>query len=230
MDIIGVLAQTANARAATANQAIQSIVPVEEFWKQVTSLNVVESLTFIAFGSICFLYGWRVFKILVVINFGLIGLVLGMAAADHITGLNNQLAGGLIGMGLLAVLCVPLMKWAVSILGALAGGVIAAGVWYAFGLEEQYMWAGALIGIVTGGMASFVIFKVAVMLFTSLWGSTLVVSGLLALFYIHQNTTKEVEELVLQNKLFLPFVIFAPTIVGVFIQNQMVKDAKDWSL
>jgi hypothetical protein len=230
MEIFGILAQTAHTAATTANQTVHSLVPVDQFWEQIKSLNVVESLTVISFGLICFLYGWRVFKLLVVIGFGLIGLVLGMAAADRIIGLNNELIGGLIGMALLAILSVPLMKWAVSILGAFAGAVIAAGIWYACGLQENYLWAGALIGIVTGGMASFVIFKVAVMLFTSLWGSTLIASGLLALLYINKFTTKETENLVLNHKWFIPFVIFAPTLIGLIVQNKMVKEAKDWNM
>ncbi len=228
MDVFNILAQTANNTHRQISQA-GSIVPIDRFWEQITSLNVVESLTFIAFGSVCLLYGWRVFKMLVVINFGLIGLVLGMSISDRIVGL-NQLAGGIIGMGILGVLSVPLMKWAVNILGAFAGGVIASGIWYAFGLNEQYLWAGAMTGIVAGGMLSFVIFKVAVMLFTSLWGSTLIVSGSLALLYIHQSTSEQIESLFFANKWFIPAIIILPTILGLFVQNQMVKDSKDWSI
>ena len=110
-----ILAQAARASSEAAEQAV---VPIDWFWQQIVSLDLIEALTFISFGSVCLLYGWRVFKILVVINFGLIGLLLGMTITRHIVGLNNQLAGGLIGMGVLAVLSVPLMKWAVSILGA----------------------------------------------------------------------------------------------------------------
>ena len=185
MDFFNFLAQSQvtnvpdRTAAAAAAPAEEAFVPIDAFWEQITGLNMVEALTFLSFGSICLFYGWRVFKILVVINFGLLGLVLGMTIIDRINGLNNQLAGGLIGMGLLAVLSVPLMRWAVCILGAVAGGILTAGIWYAAGFTEQYIWAGALVGIVAGGMMSFIIFKVAVMLFTSLWGSGLMVVGAL---------------------------------------------------
>jgi len=232
MDFFNVLAQSAVTnvpdRGVEAEVAEEAFVPIDAFWEQITSLGFVEALTFLSFGSICLFYGWRVFKILVVINFGLLGLVLGMAIIERINGLNNQLAGGLIGMGLLAVLSVPLMRWAVCILGAVAGGIIAAGIWYAFSLPESYIWAGALTGIVAGGMISFIIFKVAIMLFTSLWGSGLIVVGSLALLYHYTNI--QVEEMVKNQNWFLPTALIVPTAAGILLQNQFVKKSKDWNI
>jgi len=228
MDCLNILAQTTTRTAPAAAEG--GIVPIQAFWEQITSLNMVEALTFLSFGTICLFYGWRVFKILVVINFGLAGLVLGMTIIERINGLNNQLAGGLICMGLLAVLSVPLMRWAISILGAVAGGIITSALWYACGLTEQYIWAGALVGLVAGGMISFIIFKAAVMLFTSLWGSGLVVIGSLALLYLYERTTGQVEYLVFNHKWFLPTALIVPTAIGVILQNQFVKKSKDWNI
>jgi hypothetical protein len=222
-----ILASTA---ANTATTAEEAIVPIDMFWNQITSLSWLEALTFVSFGTVCLFYGWRVFKILVVINFGLLGLVMGMSITDRIVGLNNQLAGGLVGMGVLAVLSVPLMRWSVSILGAVAGGIITSGVWYACYLPEQYIWAGSLTGFVAGGMISFIIFKAAVMLFTSLWGSGLTVIGLLALLYLYPRTSLQVHELVLTQNWFLPAAVIIPTIIGVAMQNKFVKDSKDWHI
>ncbi|KPK41966.1 MAG: hypothetical protein AMJ65_08365, partial [Phycisphaerae bacterium SG8_4] len=148
MDCLTILAQATN--NANAEAAEQAVVPIARFWHQIDSLGMLEAVTFISFGVVCLFYGWRVFKILVVINFGLLGLVMGMAMVEKIEGLNNQLMGGLVGMGVLAVLSVPLMRWAVSILGAAAGGILTGGIWYACGLPEQYIWAGGLIGVVAG--------------------------------------------------------------------------------
>ncbi len=220
----GILAQ------AGAGSAGQSIVPVDLIWKQITSLGLVEALTFLSFGSVCLLYGWRVFKILVVICFGLIGLVIGMSVTDSIVHLNNQLAGGLIGMGILAVLSVPLMKWGVSLLGALAGAILAAAIWYACNLPEQFIWAGALTGFVAGGMISFIIFKVAIMLFTSLGGSILMASGAMAMLYLYSKTAPQIQDIVFNKKWFLSVVIVVPTIIGVILQNKFCKDSKDWEI
>ena len=55
----------------------ESLVPLDVMWSHVRTLGIVEALTFISFGSVCLFYGWRVFKILVTICFGLLGLFLG---------------------------------------------------------------------------------------------------------------------------------------------------------
>jgi len=138
--------------------------------------------------------------------------------------------GGLIGMGVLAVLSVPLMRWAVCILGATAGAILTSGIWYACGLTERYIWAGGLIGLVAGGMISFIVFRVAVILFASLWGSGLMVIGCLALLYLYPATSVQVETLVFAQKWFLPVALTVPTLVGIIVQHKFVKGSKDWNL
>ena len=228
MDCVAILAQAVG--TASAQAAEEAVVPIESFWAYITSLNLVEAITFMSFGVVCLFYGWRVFKILVVISFALLGLFLGISVTDKIVGLNSQLWGGLVGMVLLAVLSVPLMKWAVCLLGAVAGGVLSSGIWYACGLTERYILAGALIGMVAGGMISFIIFKVAVILFSSLGGSCLIVVGFLALLYLYPQTSERVEEIIFTKKWFLPTILMAPTLIGVVLQNKFVKDSKDWDM
>jgi len=223
-----ILAETVETASRTSQATEEAIVPINLIWEHITSLNLLEALMFISFGTVCLFYGWRVFKILVIISFALLGLGLGMIVSDKINGGNNQLWGGLIGLGVMGVLSVPLMRWSVSILGALAGGVLTSGVWYACGLND--IWAGALIGIIAGGMISFIIFKIAVMLFSSVGGSGLIVTGLLALLYIYPQTTEQVEELVFTHKWFLPVALLIPTAVGIILQNKFVKSSRNWNV
>ena len=224
MDYFTILAQTATETSGEA------VVPIDVFWKQITSMSLLEALTFISFGVVCLFYGWRIFKVLVVINFALLGMMMGMAITEKIVGLNNQFVGGIVGMITLAVLSVPLMRWAVCLLGAVAGGILTSGIWYACGLTERYIWAGGLIGVIAGGMISFIVFKAAVILFSSLWGSGLVVIGSLALLYLYPKTSVKVEELVFSLKWFLPTLITAPTAIGFVLQHKFLKSSKDWDL
>ncbi|MHC4658909.1 MAG: hypothetical protein ACYS83_06995 [Planctomycetota bacterium] len=226
MDCFTILAQTAE----TSERAEEAIVPMDVIWEYVISLNFLEALTFISFGAVCLLYGWRVFKILVVICFGLLGLALGITIGGRVNGDDSQIWGGLIGLGLMAGVSLPLMRWAVSILGAVAGGLLTSGIWYACGLTEKYIWAGALIGIIAGGMISFIIFKVAVMLFASIGGSALIVAGVLALLYLYPETTEQVKDLVFNNNWFLPVALMVPTAVGLIVQNKFIKGSKDWEV
>jgi len=228
MYCLTILAQAA--RTAEAGATDRAVVPVDLIWEYITSLNILEAVTFISFGAVCLMYGWRVFKVLVVICFGLLGLALGIIVGDKIQGDKSQVWGGFVGLGLMAGAAVPLMRWAVSVLGAIAGGIMTSGIWYASGFNEQYIWAGALVGIVAGGMISFIVFKVAVMLFSSLGGSALIVIGILALLYIYPQTQTKVELIVFTNTWFLPLALLLPTAVGLIVQNKFIKGSKEWSV
>ena len=219
------------AQAALESEAVAGdVVHIDIIWQQIISLGLIEALTFISFGTVCLLYGWRVFKVLVVICFALIGLFGGAMAADKISGHNHQILGAVVGLIVLAAVAIPLMKWSVSLLGAIAGGIITSGIWYACKLPEQYIWAGGLIGFVAGGMVTFIGFKIAVMLFSSLGGSTLVATGLLALIYLYPDTSDKINDMVHDEKWFLPMMIIVPTLIGMFFQNKFIKRSPEWSM
>ena len=212
---------------ATEETQAEGLVPIDFIWEQIIALNLVEALTFICFGVVCLLYGWRIFKILATISFALFGLFAGIQLDKLLIG-GNQIWLGIIFMAIFAFLSVPLIRWAVCILGAIAGGILTGGIWFACNLPEQYIWAGALIGVIAGGMISFIIFGIAVMLFSSLGGSALMLVGILALLYIYPQTTEQVEELVLTKSWFLPAALLVPTAAGIFLQSKFAKGAKDW--
>jgi len=229
MDCVTILAQAVESTGREA--AEEAIVPIVLIWEYVTSLNLLEALTFMSFGAVCLFYGWRIFKMLVVISFALLGLIMGITISDKISGESARLLGGLIGLGVMAALSVPLIRWAVCILGAVAGGILTSGIWYACGLSEGYILAGALIGIVAGGMISFIIFKVAIMLFSSVGGSALMVVGTLAtMCNKHVGCKGLVEDLVLNHNWFLPVALIVPAVVGVILQNKFIKGSRDWSV
>ena len=227
MDPLIMLAQTAEAAEAIA---VEGTVPIDAIWNQVISLGLLEALTFISFGAVCLMYGWRLFKVLVVIAFGLVGMFAGAKAAAQISGENHQILGGVVGMVLVAAVALPLMRWAVSILGALAGGIVTAGLWYAFELPEAYIWAGGLIGLIAGGMIAFIALKWAVILFSCLGGSALLVIGMLALLYLWEETQAQVQELVFEQNWFLPIALIVPTAMGFILQHKFIKKSHEWSL
>ncbi|MHC4159046.1 MAG: hypothetical protein ACYSSO_08200 [Planctomycetota bacterium] len=230
MDCITILAQAVETASERPEVIEETIIPIDLIWEQITSLGLLEALTFVSFGAIWLFYGWRIFKMLVIICFGLLGLFLGVIVSDKVSGDANPVIGGLIGLVALAALSVPLVRWAVCILGALAGCLITSGIWCACGLTEEYIWAGALIGIIAGGMISFIVFKAAVMLFSSLGGSALVTTGVLALLYLFPQTTDKVQELVFTQQWFLPVALLVPTVVGIIIQNKFIKKSKEWKV
>jgi hypothetical protein len=221
--------------AETTRSAHQQIMSMDMFWEQVTKLGWLQALIAVSFGAVYLIYGWRIFKVLAVVSFGMVGLFLGMQLGQKIgSEPSSVMWGGIIGLIIMAVLSIPLMHWAVSLLGAAAGGVITSCIWYALGLPHQYILAGAVIGIVAGGMISFIVFKISVMLFTSLGGAILIITGLLALANLYEQHQVEnanfVYSLVYQYNWFMPAILIFTTFVGMVIQNRLVKGASDWKL
>jgi hypothetical protein len=72
------------------------------------------------------------------------------------------------------------------------------------------------------------------MLFTSLGGAILIITGLLALANLYEQHQVEnanfVYSLVYQYNWFMPAILIFTTFVGMVIQNRLVKGASDWKL
>lgn len=224
MNFMSILAQA----ETTVIEDVQ-VVPIDAIWNEICCLTWLQAVIAVSFGIVYLLYGWRIFRILVVICFGLFGMYLGIKFGEK-TG--SEIWGGVLGLAIFAGVSVPLMKWCVSILGAAAGGLLTGGLWYAFGLPQVYLWAGAAVGVVAGGMMSFIVLKASVMLFTSLNGSLITVVGMLRLLDLYE-ATKEVPTQWIHNSVynydwFLPVVLIVPTIIGMFAQNRFIKRAHKW--
>lgn len=209
------------------------LVPVDFFWNQITSLTWLQALIAISFGAIYLFYGWRIFRLIAFIMFALIGLGAGMYIGRQI---DQPLWGAVVGLVILAIISIPLIKYSVAVLGGAAGAVIGGAIWYAIAtLPENQIWAGMLTGAVAGFLLSFIIFKLVVMLFTSLAGTVICAIGVLALLHLYETNVlsppdNNIEVLVLHRKWFLPAVIIIPTIIGMFIQNRFIKKSDKWEL
>lgn len=201
-------------------------------WSQITGLDWIIALLIISVGIVYLLYGWRIFRVLVVISFGFMGMFLGMLVSDKLWPVNQDamLWSGLVGTVVFAFFAVPLMKWCVSMLGAIAGGVIGAGVWLALGLSEAYMPAGFIAGCIAGGLISFIMLKVSVMLFTSLAGSIITVTGMLSLLYQYEPLSTKVNNYYYGNDWFLSLVVIVPTLIGMILQNNFIKNSPQWDI
>ena len=228
--------QFLQAAAETASQSgggqVQ-IVPLDFIWEQITSLTWLQAVIGISFGMVYLLYGWRIFRIMVVICFAFAGMYVGMLAGQRFGGNGSQLWGGVIGVCAATAVSMSLIKWGVSVLGAAAGGIVTGGLWYAFGLPEQYIWAGAVIGIVAGGLMSFILLKISVMLFTSLGGSVILGISFLALLYQYQTKvmippSENIHEMMFGKTWFLPLIIIVPTMIGMVVQNKLITKSSEW--
>jgi hypothetical protein len=202
-------------------------LPMEDIWQFITQINWLQAAGLIAFGAIYLIYGWRIFKALVVINFGMIGLGAGILIGRN---LGSQLWGGIMGTAILASISWPFMRYSVAVLGAGAGAVLGSALWRTFSLPEPLIWCGALFGLIAGGTIAFSSFKTSIMTFTSLQGSALVVMGILALLNGYPNMSERLTSAVFNHVFLLPVLLIVPTAAGIFFQQKLLKGEGEWAM
>jgi hypothetical protein len=235
MDLISLLA-TVSEQAPAASPLLDVGEAKLSLYELISDLHWLYAMLLLSVGVVYMLYGWRIFRALVVISFGFMGMFLGMLSADKLSTNDHALMwGGIIGMALFASIAVPLMKWCVSILGAMAGGILTSGIWIALDLSDTYLPAGFIVGFIAGGLISFIMLKVSVMLFTSLGGSLITVTGLLALLNqydvrVSDPMTFYTYNLILTHSWFLPLAVVIPTIGGMLLQNKLIKLSPNWEI
>ncbi len=240
MDLLFILAQTSKATAPAQIETAQQVdysaryvlQTLDQVWNQATSLTPLQAIIAVSFGVIPLMYGWRIYKVLTVIGFGLLGLYFGMLIGEQF---DKVLLGGVIGAGLLTVISLPLIRWSVCVLGAVAGGLLTASVWQAVHLPEQFVWAGALVGLIAGGMISFVVFKLAVMLFTSFAGASLITIGSFGLIYRYETfvadpPTMNLNHIYYGYSWFLPLLLIGWTFIGIMLQLRFLKRSKEYTV
>jgi hypothetical protein len=195
-----------------------------EYVQSLLNLDPLHAVLLLAAGIVYMVYGWKVFKVLVVVNAAILGCAVGAMLGDMAKTPNLPVITAAAGGLLLAVLAWPLMKVAVAVMGALFGYLIGDTLWFYIAQAinrpglEQYAWAGGLIGLVTLGMLAFVILQITVMLFTSYQGALMSVSGVLALLLRHQSFKIDLTNRLINDLHLLPLIIAVPSVIGFTLQ------------
>lgn len=197
-----------------------------EFVEGLHGLEAVPAVALLVLGAISLVVGWKVFKLLVVANAAYLGGQAGAYLGNMIqhNGEGMWLFGMVAGGLLLAALAWPLMRYAVSVMGGLAGSFLGYGVWQTIAdmtgraTFSQHAWAGALIGLITLGLLAFVIFKLVVMIFTAFEGAVLTVCGGVALLLKYEPIGASLRETLTENPLVLPMLVIIPAVIGFALQ------------
>jgi len=105
--------------------------------------------------------------------------------------------------------------------------VVGVGVWRSVGLDAEMAWAGAAIGLISFGLASFILIRGSLIMYTSIQGSMMFIIGLLGLIMKYQDVTPKVTHNMLTQPLILPVAVLVPTILGLVLQQLHSPPAKE---
>lgn len=204
-----------------------------EYVDSLMSMDMALALVLLVCGLVYMLQGWKVFKMLVIVNAAILGGFLGSELGKHLQFEHGPIFGAVAGALLFSVLAWPLMKGAVSLMGGLAGSFVGYGMWsYAAKVAGRpgmadYTWVGALMGFIALGLLGFIIFKTIIILFTSLQGSLMTISGLVAVACRVGAIRETLYPPLRSNAHMLLLLIALPAIIAlVFQYSGFTKQAK----
>lgn len=167
-------------------------------------------------GIVYLLFGYQIFKAVVLINAAVVGAYIGAYLGQEG---DAATIGGVICAVAAAAIAWPTMKYAVAIMGGLFGALLGASIWRGVNLDPNLIWAGALMGLAGFGMVSFIVFRGSVMMYTSLQGAFMMVFGILGLIYQYSDGAKQVSEHLKIQPVLLPAAIFIPALLGLIFQQ-----------
>ncbi|MFP4054739.1 MAG: hypothetical protein ACLFV7_12830 [Phycisphaerae bacterium] len=221
------LAQTATTVQSGGETFLPRLeVPTQaEYIQYLDTVGFLTGAVLLACGLVYLLQGWKTVKVLIVINAAAIGAFAGVYIGEHLQGDNAPLYCGIAGAVLLGAMALPTFKYALSVMGGLGGSVLGYMIWrYAAdavgrpGMLE-HAWAGALIGLILLGLLAFALFQLAVVVFTSVQGSVMVVTGLLGLLMKHAALRDALRDSLKANVHLIPLLILVPAAIGFIVQE-----------
>lgn len=192
--------------------------------KHLSTFGVGWSITMLAGGLLLLVFGWQVFRALVIANAAFFGGLAGAHLAARFVGPNTALAGMLVGGLMLTVMVLPALRYTIAVVGGLAGSFAG---YYSWPHIIKYMsrpdlagsgWIGALIGLAVLGMLAFVTFRAVVMVITAIEGAMLVICGVLAIGLHVPSMSKGLRTMMTDDPWVLGVLITIFSVVGFALQ------------
>ncbi|MCR9218494.1 MAG: hypothetical protein NXI14_15000 [bacterium] len=187
----------------------------EKLAQALTELNIVWAVIFMVLGAICVFNGYRWHKLVIVLLAGLGGVWAGVEYGDSI-GAQTIVATSL---GLLtAMLAWPLLRYAASLFGGLAGAFAGANVWTAIGQPPEQHYVGAIVGLIIVGMLAFLAFRGVVVILTTVGGSTLLCLGAISAMIEVEAWRTAVIDGMTKHPTVVPFIVGSVAMIGAVLQ------------
>lgn len=188
----------------------------EELLDTLQQLHIVWAGIFICVGLLSVLNGYRWYRWIVMIVAFLAGMGLGKLFMGSME--VNLIVVACVG-ALAAVVAWPMMKYAVTACGGLAGAFIGANVWTAADLPAETHYAGALIGLIAAGMLSFILYRVVIVMMTCVTGALAVAIGVITILMHIESLAAVLRQDFVANPLIIPMVVLVTAVFGFVIQQ-----------
>ncbi len=190
-----------------------------EWIRQLSELDPAMGFILAVAGLIYVLVGWRVFRVLIIINCAALGASIG-------AGLGGMLGESVLVRVLLAAVgamvlgasAVRLMKAGVVLCAGVIGGVVGVIVTGVFSPEPTVRLIGGLLGLAGAASLAFVIFDHLVIAVISFQGALMTVAGALVAIKEQGGFLRFFWQKADDSAFLVPFCVVALTVVGICVQ------------
>jgi len=188
---------------------------------QLTQMPLIAAAVVVVVGVLCVFNGYRWHKWVVAILAFFAGLAIGHTFSAQMG--RPAVVAAAVGC-LCAIIATPLLKISVAIFGGLTGAFIGINAWTVARPEAvDTHWAGAVIGFIVLAMASLILYRLVVVLFTSVGGAAMVVFGGITLLMHVPAWTDPIREGLLSTPLLIPLLLALAAVGGFVLQESRMR-------
>ena len=172
-------------------------------------------------GLLCVFNGYRWHKWVVVILSFLAGLWFGTELSGYFG--KSTIVAVAIGI-LAAIVATPLLKIMVALFAGVTGAFIGGHMWTMMvDTPANTQWAGAAMGFIVLAMASFMLFRLVIVLFTSVGGAAMVVFGTLSMLMVVSEWETAIRASLESNPIVVPLLVAVAAVGGFVLQQSRVQ-------
>ncbi len=162
-------------------------------------------------GGALMLFGWRIWKVCVVLCFVVAGAVVGREIAG--TG-GDRLFFSFVGAVISGALSYKAAEFAASLLGGLIGTSLSVELLRMLGLTGLSFWLVALALLLSFSALAFINRQTVIVFIAAFLGAVLVVSGLSVCIMLSPTTYGYFHRMVIDSSFVLPFTLLVPTVMS----------------
>ncbi len=196
---------------------------VDDWLSYLNNADPLIAVPLVIIGVALMIYGWRLWRICVMLSFGLIGAVVATTFAHTA---DDRWLYGVIGGGVLAIGSAYPVNHSVSVLAGLLGVGIVWESLIRFGLTGVPFWC--MLSVVFIGFTAFGYINRhrVVVLVTAFLGASLVLSAAVPWLKSSPQLYNTFRSLRTDYRFVLPFVVLVPTIVSAFFQTSEINSVE----
>lgn len=193
----------------------------EKLLESLSKMPLILASVVMVVGAMCTLNGYKWHKWVVIVLAFFLGLMVGHILSQQMG--KSVIVAAALGV-LFATIATPMLRWTVAVFGGLTGAFLGANAWILSNAEPRNaVWAGACMGFIALALLSFVVFRLVVVLFTSIGGAAMMVLGGITCLMNVPGWDQSIRNSLTMNHHLIPLLVTVAAVGGFVIQESRVR-------